>query len=33
MDLTLKRDWWSAVQMGIVCMALGLMGAIIIGAI
>lgn len=31
MDLILKRDWWSTMQVGFVCAAIGLLGAIVVG--
>lgn len=31
MDLILKRDWWSTLQIGVVCASLALLGAIVIG--
>lgn len=29
--LVVKRDWWTTMQLGAVCAALGLLGAIIAG--
>ncbi len=31
MDLILKRDWWSTMQLGAVCASLGLLAAIVVG--
>ncbi len=33
MDFIVKRDWWSTMRLGVVCAALGLLGAIIAGVI
>lgn len=31
MDLILKRDWWSTLQVAAFCAAMSLVGAIIVG--
>ena len=31
MDVIVRRDWWSTVQLGAACASLALLGAIIIG--
>lgn len=31
MDLIIRRDWWTTVQVGAVCASLVLLGAIVIG--
>lgn len=31
MDLVVRRDWWSTMQIGAICAAMGLLGAIVIG--
>lgn len=31
MDLVARRDWWSTMQIGVGCAAMGLLAAIIIG--
>lgn len=31
MDVTVRTDWWARAQVAAVCVALGLLGAIVVG--